>query len=372
MKEKKKKQKGGCALLIISFFVGAIFGFAYTIWLEPYFEKFSMPLIFELVFLIFAYVFETVIHESGHLVFGLATGYRFSSFRVLGFMIMKADDGFKFKRLHIAGTGGQCLMAPPENREKPKFILYNLGGCIMNLLSSALALVLMLLFPEFPYLYAFCATLFAVGIIFALINGFPFATAEIQNDGCNTYTMIKDPKSVKAFWIQLDINRCLSEGKKITDMPNDWFFIPDEEEMKNSMFASIAVFRANRLLEEHKFEETKDAITALLEAESAMVGIHRKLLICDLIFLHILDGESALAEEKLTKDQISFMQAMKKFPSVIRTNYALALSKLGTDKKNTQDSCLALFEKTAKKYPYPAETEAERELMKIAKERIAG
>ena len=77
-----------------------------------------------------------IIHEAGHLVFGLLSGYRFVSFRVMSLMWIKRDGRLRLKRLTLAGTGGQCLMAPPEmvNGRFP-VVLYNLGGAIMNLLS---------------------------------------------------------------------------------------------------------------------------------------------------------------------------------------------------------------------------------------------
>ena len=47
--------------------------------------------------LIFATVLSTVIHEGGHLVFGLISGYRFVSFRIFSFVInpscSKGTDG---------------------------------------------------------------------------------------------------------------------------------------------------------------------------------------------------------------------------------------------------------------------------------------
>ena len=68
-----------------------------------------------------AYLIQVVIHESGHLVAGLKCGFRFLSFRIGPFTLIKKSGRILLKRLSVAGTGGQCLMIPPEEDtdEKP-------------------------------------------------------------------------------------------------------------------------------------------------------------------------------------------------------------------------------------------------------------
>ena len=60
-----------------------------------------------------AAMFHIVIHEAGHLLFGLMSGYRFVSFRIGSFVLVRDDEGFRLGRFSIAGTGGQCLLDPP-------------------------------------------------------------------------------------------------------------------------------------------------------------------------------------------------------------------------------------------------------------------
>ena len=52
-----------------------------------------------------AFVLQTIIHEGGHLVFGLLTGYRFCSFRIFNLMWIRGKEGIRFKRLSLAGAG---------------------------------------------------------------------------------------------------------------------------------------------------------------------------------------------------------------------------------------------------------------------------
>ena len=84
---------------------------------------------------------QIVVHEAGHLVFGLLTGYRFSLFRIgsLTFLRDPVSGKIRVKRMQLAGTGGQCLLVPPQPVDgKIPFALYHLGGSLMNLIASAI------------------------------------------------------------------------------------------------------------------------------------------------------------------------------------------------------------------------------------------
>jgi len=61
-----------------------------------------------------AFILQIVLHEGGHLLFGLLSGYRFVSFRIFNWTLIRQEGKFRLKRFGIAGTGGQCLMLPPD------------------------------------------------------------------------------------------------------------------------------------------------------------------------------------------------------------------------------------------------------------------
>ena len=89
------------------------------------------------IILLLTFFLQIFLHEFGHLLFGLLSGYHFLSFRFFDIMLVKQNQKLVFRKLHIDSTAGQCLMIPPEpkNGEIPA-TLYNMGGVIMNLVSS--------------------------------------------------------------------------------------------------------------------------------------------------------------------------------------------------------------------------------------------
>lgn len=368
----KKKNSGQTLMMLIYLLLGAVCGFIMIMTIDSEYTdtisvgKYLMIFALTLVFMYAAILLQIIIHESGHLVFGLLSGYGFRSFRIGNLILLKEENGVKLRRIHIAGTAGQCIMSPPDMKDgKIPYVLYNLGGPLMNLISSAVFILLSFLFSDIMYLSLFMKILFAVGIFFAAMNGIPMHVGPVDNDGCNTLSIGRSAEAMRSFWIQMKVSDSTALGNRLSAMPEQWFAMPSESGLKNSMIATIAVFRENRLMDMHNFEEAL-ALIELLEAEdTAVAGIYRALLTCDRMYcMLILNAENAAdAVMRLqTKEQLTFMNQMKSFPAVVRTEYLLALFRRDTE---SAERFRREFEKCARKYPYASDIESERELMDI-------
>jgi len=308
---------------------------------------------------------QIVVHELGHLVFGLLTGYGFSSFRIGSLILIKKPDGLKLRRVSLAGTGGQCLMAPPEMKDgKMPYVLYNLGGVLMNLFFSALLFGVSLLIASQSAWRTLFQMFAAIGVILAIPNGLPL-NGDVANDGMNAVSLGKNPEALTAFRTQLLINEQVVQGKRLSDMPEEWFAMPSEEGMKNVLVVAIAVFRANRIMDEHRFEDAKAYIRQLLNDPGVnLEGIYRKLLNCDLIYCELVDDDPDDALPLMDKEMRAFCKSMKTSPTILRTEYVLAL--LGEKDAQKVQKLLEIFRKRAKRYPYEGEIQAELELIGIA------
>lgn len=317
-----------------------------------------------------AFIFHIIIHEGGHLVFGLLSGYRFSSFRIFSFMWVKEGERVKFKRHSIAGTGGQCLMSPPniQNGEMP-VVWYNLGGSLMNIIFSTVFLICFFLLNSVSVLSGILLLFALLGYSLAILNGVPMRMGVLDNDGYNAISLTKDAEAREAFWMQMKVVEETTKGVRLKDMPSEWFTVPKDEAMKNSMVAARGVFACNRLMDEERFAEADELMAHMLEIESGMVGLHRSILICDRIYVELIhQNRREVVEEKLTKNLQSFMKTMKDTLSILRTQYAIALLYDGDQSK--AETIKAQFEKRAKTYPYPHEIDSERDLMKLAENKF--
>ena len=334
----------------------------------------SGDLLLRIVIAVIAYfpilLLNIVIHVAGHLVFGLLSGYGFSSFRIMSYMWVKEDGKIRFRRLSITGTGGQCLMSPPEHVDgKMPVAMYNLGGSLFNLIFALAFFSIAVLTYEIELLSMLLIFSALIGVVLALMNGIPMHMGAIDNDGRNALSLGKDKAALKAFWAQMKLNEQLTRGKRLKDMPSEWFEMPSDDALKNSMLASQGVFYCNRLMDEERFDDAKAAIDHMLTVKSGMVGVHRNLLVCDAVFLELIgSNDKQKIESLMSVEQKKFMRSMKSFPSIIRTEYVLCL--LHDSNKEEAEKLRGEFEKRAKSYPYKSDIESERELMDVA-DRIA-
>lgn len=376
-KEKEKKSSLKSNGIIIMLFIGVLLGIVMATVMNKYdvdiAPKHAFP--FAAVFLLALYIgffINIIIHEAGHLLFGLVSGYKFSSFRITSFMIVNDKGKIRFKRQNIAGTGGQCLMVPPDMEDgKLPVILYNLGGCIMNIIFAVVFLLLHFLCKTDSFLPVFLLALSVVGFLFAITNGIPIHTANIDNDGYNAFALRKNPEAMFGFWVQLKAIELTSKGVRLKDMPDEWFDIPSDEAMKNSMVAARCVFACNRLTDAGKFKEADALMSHILDIESGIAGIHSNLLMCDRIFIELItENRRDVIDSMFSVELKKFMKAMNKYPSVIRTEYALAL--LFENDGVKAEKVLNRFKKIEKTHPYPCEIQGEKELIEIVNHLIMG
>lgn len=379
MADKPKRQKTvwqQWIAMVFMMLIGAACGVLIVIYMETTYttgrtvgkELFILAL---LVIVMYAALYlQMVIHEAGHLVFGLLSGYQFSSFRIMSFMWVKENNSIKFRKLTIAGTGGQCLMVPPELEDgRIPVVLYNLGGSMMNLIASALFFGMWFLFPEIPFLSMLLLMLVVTGVILAIMNGVPMRLGTVDNDGYNTLSLRKNQEALYSFWVQMKVNEQIASGVRLKDMPDEWFTVPADYEMKNSMVAARGVFACNRMVDAHRFAEAEALIEHLLAIDSGLVGLHRRLMICDRIYLELIgQNRSEVLDKMYTREQKKFMKSMKNFPSVLRTEYVYAL--LAEKNQGKAESMVKVFEKCAKSYPYPSDIQSERELLEIVEAKL--
>lgn len=352
----------------IGFAIGMVFAkYAKAVWKGQFSigeELILMGLL--LLVAVLALKLQIIIHEFGHLVFGALSGYRFTSFRIGSFMWVRENGKLRCRRFSLAGTGGQCLMSPPDMADgKFSVALYNLGGSLMNLLVGAVCFVLSGVWNKNPVLFTVFLVLGIMGLISGLLNGIPLRLGMVDNDGYNALALGKSKEAMRSFWIQTKANAMVAQGIRMKDMPPEWFVMPSDADLKNSMTVVLAVFACGRLMDERRFDEAQKCMEQLLEKDTALVDIHRNLLVCDVICCELLgENRREKIDVLLTPEWKKFIKSMKNYPSVLRTEYLYALLAQKDEKKAADIK--AQFEKCAGSYPYPGEIQAERELMTMA------
>ena len=372
---KKKKNYGDIAAKIIMLLTGAVCGIFIIFTMNFFGTLVKGPAAFLLMFaeaMIIMYIasfVQTIIHESGHLIFGLITGYKFVSFRIGHFMFIKEKGRLKIKLYNVVGTAGQCLMMPPQWNEKIPYRLYNLGGCIMNAATALFALAAYFAAGAEGF-FALCMAMLAVmGLSMALTNGIPMRVGGISNDGMNAALLGKKENTLRAFWLQLYVNGLIAKGERYRNMPREWFRLPEGEELSDPICCAMGVMLYNFCFDMHEFDEAEQTINYMLNAPG-LLDVEKNELLCELLFLRVLRGAPKEEIDSLLTPKLDkYIKATANYVSRRRLAYAYQL--LYLKNYSTAQKCLEVFERTAATYPYSAETENEREIIENVKQKAS-
>ncbi len=360
-----KKNKNGLlgvissiTYLVLGLILGFSFGELFSVIENPVYAVAVLCVV-----ILCAIYVQIAVHEAGHLIFGLLTGYKFSSFRIGAFTLIKNESGkLRLKLMRIPGTAGQCLLLPPEpvNGIIPHG-LYNMGGVIMNLIISTVILTLKLLLGIKGIVGILMLGIALVGFAFSITNGIPMRSKFACNDGMNAL-YAKAPDANRAFYNTLKLAWYQSKGYRMKDMPSELFRFPDSEGFKNPLIASEAVFMIERVMDSGYLGEASDLIDIALRDGEAMNGIYVKVLKSDRLFISLMAGrECTYIESLLDKEMVSLLRAL---PNTIFGIYtAYSYEKLYKGNTVKADKIRKSFVKRAKSYPYRGEIETAQALM---------
>lgn len=314
------------------------------------------------VLFLISIILQIIVHEAGHLIFGLLSGYKFVSFRIVSFMIVRSDERLCLRRFDINGTVGQCLMEPPGAiEEKLPYRLYLAGGVMLNLLTATIA-ILLLFYVNMPAICQVAMFCFCVaGILFASTNGIPMTG--VPNDGQSLFLLKKTPSLSRMLWSQLQVNALQTKGVRLKAMPNHWFELPKEADLGNYIIASTKLMQIGRWLDTHDFKKAQEGLSQLNAVGDRLFQMLRMEVACERICIEIvLETERSHIDELFTPEVRSYVQIYSKFMlSRIRLLYAYALLIEGDWAKAAELQSQAL--RMQAHYPVKGDADSEMELM---------
>lgn len=252
------------------------------------------------------------LHEAGHLVCGLLSGYKFVSFRIFNLTIIKIDGKLRVKRYSVAGTSGQCLLTPPDAPlDKIPVFWYNFGGVLANILFMLPAIPIIYM-AENPLVVESAAIFMLANAFLILMNGVPMKIGGAPNDGYNMLSLRKHSVSKRAFVESLRANALLQNGIRPKDMPEEWFRVPEEINYKNQLEISIPLMAISRQMDELRFAEALQQLESLYEHKQEILGLFVKEIACELVSLRLVTGNTEGAKALLDKNLKQYIQIYSK------------------------------------------------------------
>ena len=299
---------GACfGLIIIIPIIAIIDGESITTVARTIFTKFSLQDVLEIVWMLIAvliaFILNVVLHEGGHLVTGLLTGYRFVSFRFLNWTLIRRDGRLQWRNYELAGTGGQCLMAPPDRPiDQIDTRWYNAGGVLANILIVVISALLLWAFDLPDWLDELLVMLIILGLFIGLGNGIPLKMGGVANDGLNLLQLEKDIPGKQCFCNILEMNARNQEGEPCNDMPEHLFILPEPIDWKNSMHVGAVLMTATRMMALHQWEEAYHLLTEALSHKDNYMKLYQLEVECMMTVTCIATGRVDEARQHYSKD----------------------------------------------------------------------
>lgn len=306
-----------------------------------------------------SYTINICLHEIGHMIFGLISGYEFSSLRFGKLMLAKENGKLRFCKYDMPGTGGQCIMtAPKVDAEKMPVVLYNLGGLVMNLVVLLIGIIVFVIVSDSHFVVGMIFLMFAMtSLVILITNGLPFT--QMGTDGANTIILLKDKFSREALRNQLEVVRYLSQNYSVREMPEELFLFDKQIPMTNPLITAQAVSCFNYHSVSGKYQEAKEMASYILENARSINSLHEKMLYGEQLFITIVidkDMEAAKEQFILYKKELEKTAGLISIQRVLYAYYTLVQP---SEKKASQYA--RLFENSVKNYPYPKDAAIEKE-----------
>lgn len=364
-------------LLVVHVFIGFCVGFFISKFLIDSGASLAdilLRLLLAVVLFLFAFVLQIVLHEAGHMLAGLAAGWRFVSFRIFNVMLLRRDGRYRLTSFGIPGMAGQCLMSPPDlPAAQCRFMSYEAGGFIANAVITLVALAVLLWGGDRLGLgwTIFLFSLIVSGLVLVLSNGVPLEAGGIPNDGMTIRHLRRDPSLAEVLVNLLRCNAMQMDGVRLKDMPDDCFGAMTVADCSGYNGTMLAMMRMSREIDRHDFESAATLARELKAHEADIPGIYVMELTREYIFLKLLGYDAPCEVGQIRDKKMSaFLKAMSScYLPVVRLLYASAL--LDEHDEAKAATLRARFDKLAARYFSPADAESERELMDIIDSRAA-
>lgn len=250
-----------------------------------------------------AAILNIVLHEVGHLVAGLMTGYKFVSYRFFNWTLIRKDGRLQWRNFELEGTGGQCLMFPPDKPlEEIDTRWYNAGGVLAQIIITLLAIVLLWALDLPDWLDMLLGMMALFGILGVLTNGIPMKLGGVANDGYNLLQLDKDLAAKQSFCNVLELNARNQGGETYGQMPERLFIIPKPTDWKNPMHVASVLASATRKQALHQWEDSYGLLTVACCYKSEIMVLYMQELENMMTLACIATGRDDEARQHYTDD----------------------------------------------------------------------
>ncbi|MBR4178788.1 MAG: hypothetical protein IKR57_05540 [Bacilli bacterium] len=218
-------------------------------------SKFLLFMFIWLIIYVFVYIVSILIHELGHLLFGLRANLEFVSFNVLNFTITKENKKLVIKKVpNINGVSGYCNMAFDDKVKynSKEVISYFFGGIFFNMIMVIIFACILPLTKD--YLYLICLLVISVNVYLAFYNMIPIVHKNgLRSDMKQVLLYVNASEFTKIYGKISKIQSYINDGKKLKDIDASLVYMPNV--IDNSTNLQMAFIYIDYLMECNRFDD---------------------------------------------------------------------------------------------------------------------
>jgi hypothetical protein len=218
------------------------------------------------------------LHEIGHIIFGLISGYKFV-FLKIPFLLIYKDFNKIIIRLKPTITSS-CLALPLK---EGKYLLYYFGGFIANAICCILAVVYILSIG----FNSIALVILIFNLITALVTIIPMIIFGQHNDGHVIFESLQSREATHALYLQQYEMDNRIKGMRFRDYDDNIFQISDSANLSNTLISQIVVFEAKRLYDKGEYEKCFDQYNRL-RSKKLSTNYLKSQVYNDIIYYHII------------------------------------------------------------------------------------
>lgn len=342
-------------VFIFMMLIGAVGGFFVGNAIEEY-DLSLVQVIYIVVSLIISCYLGVILHEGGHFIAGRMSGYEFVSYRIGSMVWIKENGKLRRKRYNIQGTGGQCIMMPPEldDPKEMRYVFYFLGGGLANIICATIAVIFTIVLSNF-YFKVGMLVFAVVNIIMAVTNLLPI-NGTVPNDGYNILIMRGSEKKRHTLYNQLRVNGLLHKGLTVAEIPEKYYVFDDETD------GLAKLLESSYYLSKNDYETTMRLLREAIE-DKKLYDIYKLEAKCELLFCLIMTGakkeEIEEIYDKELNDYITKSKNLQVSKRRLMYTYYLFFEKDKYAAEDEYDAAVAMKDT----YPCAGEYKMEMELM---------
>lgn len=299
-------------------------------------------IVWEMLYLILAFILQVMIHEMGHLIFGKLTGYRFLSLRIFNVVIIKNQYKYSIKTYSYPGSAGQCLMLPPDIEKYP-YIMITLGGVILNAVTAIIALIISFCLIDIPLMHLMGLYVFSFyGFGFALLNAIPMKEFEIVNDGTILIDMMRDPFARSCNKIQLLLIPELMAGKSYGEIPYKKFHIPGCADLSNSLIAYHKILKCYHYMDLRNWVNARICLNDFYLFSNDIPKMIRNIINMEQLFISVMQKDTTIKESEIYQNIKGYLNQENCDCNILRVRAAYNIFMSKQDKPSNRFTCYEL------------------------------